>query len=103
MRFASAPCLAMGPCFAPALAPPPILPRGCAPAMLEAYDMLPLLNCLDEADVGACLETLNPWLQITQAPPPCQTRRLAREGSGVAGRPCAVGLPHRCGAAQTSP
>ncbi|EOD23632.1 hypothetical protein EMIHUDRAFT_315551 [Emiliania huxleyi CCMP1516] len=52
--------LPWAPSLAPALAPPPILPRGCAPAMLEAYDMLPLLNCLDEADVGACLETLNP-------------------------------------------
>ena len=27
--------------------------------------MLPLLRCLDAADVGVCVENLNPWLQIT--------------------------------------
>jgi hypothetical protein len=41
--------------------------------------MVPLLKCLDEADVKACMQTLNPWLTITQ-----DGRVLLSEAAGAA-------------------
>ena len=43
--------------------------RCLAPAMLEAYDLMPVVECLKAPDMDAvelCLERVEPWLQITE-------------------------------------
>jgi len=37
-------------------------------AMLEAYDLMPIMDCLKEANqdaVNACFDNISPWLQVT--------------------------------------
>lgn len=37
--------------------------------MLEAYDLMPVMNCLklpDQDAVNACFDTLSPWLELTE-------------------------------------
>tara|TARA_B110001452_G_scaffold172151_1_gene144208 strand:+ start:108 stop:842 length:735 start_codon:yes stop_codon:yes gene_type:complete len=49
-------------------APRPAVRRAPAAAMLEAYDLIPVMNCLklpDQDTVNACFDTLSPWLELT--------------------------------------